>query len=1357
MNPRWWRLFPSPWISALAFLLTLLSAESPAGIVLNEFMAAPSQRRPYLNPDGIPRLGPGLRWMDPRYAPAGWSNALLPAGYGFSGLSADLSSKMRDKAPSLYLRKAFLASDSQAGSSDALVLSVQFNDGFVAYLNGREIARANCGPSNSLMYACQPAYNVNTNGNVVEFYLGSASAWLVPGTNLLALQAHNADQPSTDSWPERISSHLQTTEFRMNAGLRLTNAVSVTNLIAVGPTAGIWQYWVGLAEPSGGVVDLGLVTKPFVPPAGTEDDYDAPAQFSDWLELLNNGAAAVDLSGWSLTDDPALPGKWRFPTNTVLASGACLVLLCDSRDEANAPAGPATRLHTNFKLSGKGEYLAVFDSAGRYVDGLPNGYPDQSQSCSYGRNPTNSAIWGFLELASPGSTNSGPWRAAQAEPPRFTDPAGADLHGGIYRTQSLTLCLTSPEPGSLVRYTLNGSEPTESNGWLYTNMLTLTQPLEKTGVVIRARAFVAGLSPSEVKTHTYLLKQPWGLTNLPALLLTGEAARTWYAPEGLLAIVGGKFLDSYWLEGGPQSYNNALGTGEPFERQAHFEYYFPAGYYPPDQAPVRTEAGVRLSASSWQRCRMRLTSAATASPWPWSDQREKPSFNIYFSGDYGPSSLHFPFFTNYPVKEFDHLRLRAGKNDNGNPFVTDELVRRLYIDMGQVGARGSFCSLYLNGVYKGVYNLAERVRENFFQNHYQSQAQWDVCYTYDWVSGDATAYNQLLAALDQNLTNLTAWQSVTRRVDIDNAADYFLLNIFAAMWDWPGNNFIYARERSTGPNSPFRFVVWDAEGGFNAIGYGHPVNYNTITNDLIVPPAHPNYNVNLPRIFRRLATSPEFRLRFADRVNLHLFNGGVLDERDPDGAGPRRSNFRTRVEELSREAGDLVRYNTGQSMSVSAFYAWAPARRIYLLGSGAGRQMLRNAGLWPVTEPPVFSQFGGVVPPGYPLSMTSSVAATGQTATIYFTLDGTDPRLTGGSLNPSAQPVAGPLLLNGMTTVKARARNDQNGEWSPLTAASFVPGAVPASSNNLAVAELLYHPPGLSAAELSAGFTDVDDFEFVRLLNIGDSPIDLAGAQFSMGITFDFAAGAVRYLSPGAGVLVVKNLAAFRARYGTNCNAMIAGAYSGNLSNGGERLQLLDTNHLIIQDFYYGDSNPWPAAADGDGPSLILRDPALGLPPFDPSSWVPSAVPGGLPSGTAFTQTYQAWRALYWAPSDATNNAVSGMQADPDLDGLSNFAEYAFGLDPHRPSARPRLECALEGSPDQPSVACSMRLAAGAVDAKPVWEISENLREWSGALPASLELEKQPLGDGTALFRLVDTDPQTAPGQRFFRLRIVSN
>ncbi len=956
----------------MKFLYSLITfgllLQAQAGVVINEFMAGSSDRRLSWSTNDVPHLGSGLSWTAPEYEDSSWNTGNLPAGYGFSGLSTDLTTSMSHQAPSLYLRKEFQVTAGQAASTNQLNLPVQFNDGFVAYINGHEVVRANCGPTNHFMYASQPAYNAAMGLGI--FNLGPASHWLVPGRNIIAIQAHNAEQPSTVSVPEQITQHVPTPEFKISAGLWIASNSVPDLLFAYGDAGGPWRYFVGRHEPSGGVVDEGLITNTFTPPLAEAGNYDQPSAFVDWLELHNNDSSPVNLTGWSLTDDAALPAKWYFPANTTIPANGYLLVLCDDRDEANAPAGPAQRIHSNFKLGRQGEYLGLFNALGVMVDQLSPAYPSQVFWCSYGRNPANPAQFGYFDNATPGTTNRGAFYPAQVAAPEFKDAGNADLPGGLYHTASLTLQLLDPTPGSIVRYTLDGSDPTLINGITYSGALSLNQPNEKTGIVIRARAFLDGSLPSDVVTHSYLLMQPAALTNVPVLMLTADPGRDFYKPRGIMAIAGGSWVPvssgSIWQADTPSDYNNAEGDGFPFERAVHFEYYFPTGYYPVSQAPVRDDIGLRVSGSPYQRPRYTLQNVAAESPWnPW-DSFQKPSFNIHFNSDYGSDPFDFLLFTNYPVHKFDSLRLRAGKNDSYNPFITDELVRRLWIDMGHVGARGLFCSMYMNAVYKGVFNLTERFREPLFQEHYGSDAAWDVNYSWEWVDGDSTAFDQLLSTLDADLTVLANWQSVTNQMDVDNVADYYLLNIYCAMWDWPGNNFVIARERSAGPNSRFRFAVWDAEGGFNVNSYyNKPVSYNTISNDLLLDPN--DWNV-LPRMFKRLSTSPEFRLRFADRVNLNLFNGGMLDDRDPDGAGPLKSHFAQRLGELVTEVGPLVLYNIGSSLDTSAFDTWvAPGtgRRSYLLGTTADRQMLRDAGFWPVTEPPVFSQFGGVVPANY--------------------------------------------------------------------------------------------------------------------------------------------------------------------------------------------------------------------------------------------------------------------------------------------------------------------------------------------------------------------------------------------------------
>ena len=169
-----------------------------------------------------------------------------------------------------------------------------------------------------------------------------------------------------------------------------------------------------------------------------------------------------------------------------------------------------------------------------------------------------------------------------------------------------------------------------------------------------------------------------------------------------------------------------------------------------------------------------------------------------------------------------------------------------------------------------------------------------------------------------------------------------------------------------------------------------------------------------------------------------------------------------------------------------------------------------------------------------------------------------------------------------------------------------------AHAGNTKISELHYHPADPSSAEITAGFSNADDFEFVEITNFDlTTEIDLTNVNFTDGVIFTFPDGTI--LAPGERVLVVSNQDAFEFRYGAGMG-MIAGSYSGNLRNSGERVRLESADALSIADFTYGDKIPWPVNADGDGYSLVLA----GTDPGNPSEWRTSVGIGGNPGGSDF-------------------------------------------------------------------------------------------------------------------------------------------
>jgi hypothetical protein len=201
----------------------------------------------------------------------------------------------------------------------------------------------------------------------------------------------------------------------------------------------------------------------------------------------------------------------------------------------------------------------------------------------------------------------------------------------------------------------------------------------------------------------------------------------------------------------------------------------------------------------------------------------------------------------------------------------------------------------------------------------------------------------------------------------------------------------------------------------------------------------------------------------------------------------------------------------------------------------------------------------------------------------------------------------GPIAINDLVTIKTRVFDGE--EWSALNQATFSPG-----TPSLTVSELHYHPADPTDTEIAAGFVDANDFEFIELFNNGSVTYDLAGAAFVAGIDFDFSqSSSITRLAPGQHLLIVRNLAAFELRYGPGLP--VAGEYSGRLDNAGERIELVGSNQQVVLSFSYSPMAPWPSQADGKGSSLELVAPPA--PITEPGSWQASTLPGGSPGQAA--------------------------------------------------------------------------------------------------------------------------------------------
>jgi hypothetical protein len=326
--------------------------------------------------------------------------------------------------------------------------------------------------------------------------------------------------------------------------------------------------------------------------------------------------------------------------------------------------------------------------------------------------------------------------------------------------------------------------------------------------------------------------------------------------------------------------------------------------------------------------------------------------------------------------------------------------------------------------------------------------------------------------------------------------------------------------------------------------------------------------------------------------------------------------------------------------------------------------------------------------------------------------------------------VANPLVLNESQTITARVR--EGDFWGAPIVSSYAVGTTPATAANLMVSEIMYHPREPSAAEFVAGFDDQDLFEFIEFVNISDAAIDMSGVAFGAGVNFAFPGGL--QLAAGARVVVVSDVAAFRARYGMALDNLVVGQFQGgtNLSNSGERILILGIDGTTIREFTYNDKSPWPEAADGDGFSLVLNSPDSAPDHNLPGSWstgVLDGTPGADENKTIF---------------------VGDPNADGDNDGLNAFAEYAMGTSDSNSASGPgAIRSRVDGGGDL-RITYPKNTAAG--DVTFIVEISIDLIDWASGEMVEF-VGEEPIGGGISEVTYQSAIPD-AP-EVYMRLRIL--
>jgi hypothetical protein len=757
---------------------------------------------------------------------------------------------------------------------------------------------------------------------------------------------------------------------------------------------------------------------------------DPQGQFDDWLEIHNYSSSDIDIGGMYLTDDLSVPNKWRIPSATIIPADDFLLIWADNDINDGG-------LHANFKLEADGEEIGLIDSDGQtLIDSID--YPNQRADISFGRYPDAAPDWRFLSTASPGRENSGAYLGEVADT-KFSQDRG------FYDTP-FSVTITTETTSAIIRYTTDGSTPTITHGQLYTSPIRVS-----TTTCLHAMAYKNGWLQTNVDTQTYIFlndvirQSSNGQSPGPGWPAQGNSINgqtmdyqmdpdvvndPQYADlidDALLAIPTISLTTNLENLFDPETgiYVNCGYYGEPgWERGKAWERPVSVELIKPDGSEgFQINAGLRMRG---------ITSCGGGNP--------KHAFRLFFENEYD-GSLKYPLFGEEGAEEFEKVDLRCAQNYSWNmdgasynqyfTFVREVFSRDLQRETSQPYTRSRYYHLYINGVYWGLYQTQERAEASYGKTYFGGDNDdYDVVKTnrswprsMECIDGNFDAYERLWqACLDGFDTDLKYYKvqglnpdgtrnpAYERLVDADNLIDYMLTIFYTGDFDAPvcgwnsnrtPNNFfaIYNRVNPDG----FKYFRHDGEHTMNndsrAYDRTGPYTHSWLINFIRdcpeadeVWPAYTCIGFNPQTLHQYLTVHPEYRMKFADHVHRYFFNDGPMTV---EGA---QQLFASRAAQIDMAViAESARWGDAKTHPPRTKSHWLSAIDWVINDYMPDRtnivlNQLRNKGWYPSIDAPEF-KVNNSFKHGGNIEQTDTITITSTSGAVYYTTDGSDPRL----------------------------------------------------------------------------------------------------------------------------------------------------------------------------------------------------------------------------------------------------------------------------------------------------------------------------------------------------------------------------
>ena len=556
---------------------------------------------------------------------------------------------------------------------------------------------------------------------------------------------------------------------------------------------------------------------------------DFEGNYSDWIEIYNKSNTLIDLSNYFLSDEHEELQKWQFPYGTTIEANSHLLIFASKKNIATE-----TEIHTNFKISSKGESLYLSKNSTNIIDSCMA--VELNSNESFGRIPDGGETWTKMDSPSPNESNN------QSNKLTFSHNAG-------YYTEKFALTISSFTEDDIF-YTLNGDIPTPDSKKIEGNLLIecinskpnriseIISTVEQSEIytkawqspqgkidkatILRCASFKNGKRISKVYTKTYFVDPNiFSKHKMPIISLVTREENFFDDEIGIY--VPGVNLDENKMNGT----GNFFMSGEEWERDVHIEYFECNG-----SIGLSQDAGIRIHGGM-------------------SRQAAQKSLKLYARSEYGNKKFNYPLLPNRDIKSYKRFVLNSGMSDHlSQTIIKDALAHKIVEPLELESQDSRPVIVFLNGEYWGIYNIRDRTDERYIE--YTNNVDADSVLI-SWLPD----YEIKEFIKNNDLADNNNYEVICSKIDIDNFIDYYICEMFLENYDWPGNN-----------NRSWKKIT---DGKWRAIFYDLDDACERLTYDMFEHCTLNDTNISWPNppqstfLFRNLILNQNFQTKFINR------------------------------------------------------------------------------------------------------------------------------------------------------------------------------------------------------------------------------------------------------------------------------------------------------------------------------------------------------------------------------------------------------------------------------------------------------------------------------------------------------------